>query len=156
MNLHYCYLRSPSDSTSNIQFQLYLRYINKVYGTFDYWKPISLCITELIRLLSPDKKGRHNGFCYSDGTTINQLEEYQVRNGEEVFHIQIILVVIDVKKFVDRSPIVIAWEIRDLINPPQKKLDVCFDSLNCYDNFSIIKWIVTDKIPFNYNATGIN
>ncbi len=43
-----------------------------------------------------------------------------------------------------------------------KKLDICLNTLNrflntmqyCYDNFSTIKWIVTNKIPFKHNKAG--
>ncbi len=67
-----------------------------------------------------------------------------MRDGNEIFHIPVILVEIDVKKFVDRSQIVVAWETHDMMEHPQsKKLDICFNSLNpfldtmwsCYDNF---------------------
>ncbi len=170
VNIHYRFLRnaerelsrSPSNSASNIRFQLYSKYIDKVYGTLskDDRRPIPLCVTELIRSLSPDKKGRYSGFRYADGTTIDQLEECQSKDGEEVFHIQVFLLAIDVKNFVERSPVMVAWETQDSTDKPKlKKLDICFDSLNsfldtmryCYDNFSAIKWIITDKIPFQRN-----
>ncbi len=65
VNNHYCILRNVErklsklrNSASSIWFQLYLKYIDKVYGTLskDDWCPIPLGVTELIRSLSPDKK----------------------------------------------------------------------------------------------------
>lgn len=174
VNIHYRSLRnlerelskSPCYSASNIRFQLYSKFIDNVYGTLSKndRRPIPLCVTELIRSLCPDKRGRYNGFRYSDGTTIDQLQECQLKEGEEVFHIQVVLSSVDVESFVDRSPVAVAWETRDMKGKPQiKKLDICFDSLNpfletmryCYDNFSTIKWIVTNKIPFQRNADNL-
>ena len=167
VNVHYRFLRnlerelskSPSNSPSNVRFRLYSKYIEKVYGTLSKHdrRPISLCVTELVRSLCPDKRGRYNGFRYSDGTTINQLEECQLKEAEEVFHIQVVLSDVDVERFVERSPLAVAWETRNANEQPhKKKLDICFNSLvlflqtmhYCYDNFSTIEWIVTNKIPF--------
>ncbi len=49
------------NSASNIRFQLYLEYVDKVYGipSRDDQQLISLCITKLIWLLSPEKKKIH-------------------------------------------------------------------------------------------------
>mmetsp|Transcript_6695 Transcript_6695/g.14807 ORF Transcript_6695/g.14807 Transcript_6695/m.14807 type:complete len:197 (-) Transcript_6695:48-638(-) len=172
VNIHYRFLRnverelskSPSNSASNIRFQLYSKYIDRVHGTLSKYdrRPIPLCVTELIRSLSPDKNGRYRGFRYADGTTIDQLEECQLKEGEEVFHIQVFISAIDVENFIERSPVMVAWETRDSKDKPQlKKLDICFDNLNpfldtmryCYDNFSAIKWIVTNKIMFQCNKS---
>ncbi len=58
----------------------------------------------------------------------------------------------------------VAWETQDSNEKLQlKKLDICFDRLNlfletmryCYDNFLTIKWIVTNKIPFQRNNSDI-
>ncbi len=106
VNIHYCFLRnverelskSPSNSANKIQFQLYSKYINKIYGTLskDDRRPIPLCVTELIRSLSPDETGWYTGFRYADGTMIDQLDECQLKAGEEVFHIQVFILAIDV------------------------------------------------------------
>ncbi len=125
-------------------------------------RPIPLCVTELIRSLSPDKTGRYTGFHYADGTTIDQLDKCQLKAGEEVFHIQVFISAIDVENFVEKSPVMVAWETRDAMEKPQlQKLDICLDSLNpfidtmryCYDNFSTIKWIVTNNIKFQCNKS---
>ncbi len=79
-----------------------------------------------------------------------------MKEAEEVFHIQVVLSDVDVERFVERSPLAVAWETCNATNNHKKKLDICFDSLDlflqtmcyCYDNFSTIKWIVTNKIPF--------
>ena len=131
VNVHYCFLRnlerklskSPSNSPSNVRFRMYSKYIEKVYGTLSKHdrRPIPLCVTELVRSLCLDKRGRYNGFRYSDGTTINQLEECQLKEGEEVFHIQVVLSDIDVERFVERSPLAVAWETRNANEQPHKK-----------------------------------
>ncbi len=174
VSIHYRFLRNVkhklskfhTNSTSSIRFQLYSRYIDKVYGTLskDNQCPIPLLVTELIRSLIPDKKRQFSGFCYADGTRIDQLEECQLTDREEVFHIQVFISTIDVENFIERSPIMVAWETWDSMEKPQlKKLYICFDSLNpfletmryCYDNFSTINWIVTNKIPFQGNNSDI-
>ncbi len=59
------------------------------------------------------QKIRYNGFQYASGTTIDQLEEFQVTDEEEVFQIQVVLVAVE--KGVERSPTMFAWETHDLI-----------------------------------------
>ncbi len=120
--------KSHSNSTSSFQFQLYSKYIDKVYGMLskDYRCQIPLCVKELIRSLSLGKKGQYSGFRYADGTKIDQLEECQLKDKEEVFHMQIIISAIDVENFV-------AWETQDSNEKQQlKKLDICFDDLNLF------------------------
>ncbi len=131
VNVHYHFLRnlerelskSPSNSPSNVRFCLYSKYIENVYGTLSKHdrRPIPLCVTELVRSLCPDKRGRYNGFRYLYGTTINQLEECQLKEGEEVFHIQVVLSDIDVERFVERSPLAVAWEKCNANEQPHKK-----------------------------------
>ncbi len=131
VNINFWFLRNKvckigksfCNGTSYICFQLYKKNIDKIYGTLsiDDRRPIPLCIMELIQLLSPDKNERRNVLWHIDVNTINQLEEYQLKDGEEVFHIWVILSIVDVDNFIERSSMIVPWETHHMNEMSQNK-----------------------------------
>ncbi len=114
VNQHYYFLqgilivklmRSNADPEKTC-FKLYTKYTEKVHGTKLYHQNhilISLCVTEFICSLSPDKSERHARFQYADGKMIIHLKECKLEDNK-VFHINLELLNENIDNFIKNSP----------------------------------------------------
>ncbi len=70
-------LKSSNVGPQKMCIKLYTKYTEKVHGSklgHQNHIPIPCCVTELICSLAPNRSERYNGFSYTDGKMINQLD----------------------------------------------------------------------------------